>query len=253
MSDTWSAKLNKINQTKEDIKEAIINKGVSVSDSDTFRSYAEKIDDIPGPIIDSIFTAVNEPEKLSPTNNDWEKKYIKRIDLSTVEIKATSYERMFYNFKNLSNVIFPSDLDTSNVTSMKQMFYGTNIETVNVSNWNTSNVTDMSFMFNGCPIHSLDMSSWDTSKVTDMGSMFSIIHSSDITLGDNWGSNSSLEGFGLPASLDDEDSYRIFSKLATRINSPNLSVTENTINNMSESTIAMITDKGWTINGRVYP
>lgn len=39
-------KLNYLLSTKEAIKEAIINKKVEVDDSDTFRSYADKINDI---------------------------------------------------------------------------------------------------------------------------------------------------------------------------------------------------------------
>ena len=41
-------KLNYLLGTKEAIKEAIINKKVEVSDSDTFRSYADKIGAIKG-------------------------------------------------------------------------------------------------------------------------------------------------------------------------------------------------------------
>ena len=36
-------KLNKLSETKEAIKSAIISKGQSISDSDTFASYADKI------------------------------------------------------------------------------------------------------------------------------------------------------------------------------------------------------------------
>lgn len=39
-------KLNYLLDTKKAIKEAIINKKVEVSDTDTFRSYADKINDI---------------------------------------------------------------------------------------------------------------------------------------------------------------------------------------------------------------
>lgn len=39
-------KLNYLLGTKEAIKEAIINKKVEISDTDTFRSYADKINDI---------------------------------------------------------------------------------------------------------------------------------------------------------------------------------------------------------------
>lgn len=45
---TIANKLNYLNQTKTAIKEAIINKGVLISDTDTFRSYADKINLISG-------------------------------------------------------------------------------------------------------------------------------------------------------------------------------------------------------------
>lgn len=40
---TVADKLNYLNDTKQAIKQAIIDKGVSVADADTFRSYADKI------------------------------------------------------------------------------------------------------------------------------------------------------------------------------------------------------------------
>lgn len=40
-------KLNYLDDTKDQIKEAIKNKGVEVEDTDTFRNYAERIDEIP--------------------------------------------------------------------------------------------------------------------------------------------------------------------------------------------------------------
>ena len=45
---TITDKLNKLAETKSAIKTAIVNKGVAVSDSDTFASYASKIDSISG-------------------------------------------------------------------------------------------------------------------------------------------------------------------------------------------------------------
>lgn len=45
---TIASKLSYLNDTKKAIKEALINKGVEVSDTDTFRSYAEKILGISG-------------------------------------------------------------------------------------------------------------------------------------------------------------------------------------------------------------
>lgn len=43
---TIADKLNYILETKESIKQAIIDKGVEVIDTDTFRSYADKIKSI---------------------------------------------------------------------------------------------------------------------------------------------------------------------------------------------------------------
>ena len=45
---TITDKLNKLAETKSAIKTAIVNKGVAVSDSDTFASYANKIASISG-------------------------------------------------------------------------------------------------------------------------------------------------------------------------------------------------------------
>ena len=45
---TITDKLNKLAETKSAIKTAIVNKGVSVSDTDTFASYADKISSISG-------------------------------------------------------------------------------------------------------------------------------------------------------------------------------------------------------------
>ena len=45
---TITDKLNKLAETKSAIKTAIVNKGVAVSDSDTFASYASKIASIEG-------------------------------------------------------------------------------------------------------------------------------------------------------------------------------------------------------------
>ena len=68
-----------------------------------------------------------------------------------------------------------SNFDTSEVTDMRNMFYGTsNLTTLNVSNFDTSKVTNMGLMFYGMSnLTTLDLSNFDTSKVTNMGNMFS--------------------------------------------------------------------------------
>ena len=45
---TIKQELQTLLNTKGEIRQAIINKGVAVADADTFRSYAEKIESISG-------------------------------------------------------------------------------------------------------------------------------------------------------------------------------------------------------------
>ena len=61
--------------------------------------------------------------------------------------------------------------DTSNVTSMYNMFANAYAFNQDISKWNTSNVTDMYRMFFSSPFNK-PINSWNTSKVTNMCSMF---------------------------------------------------------------------------------
>ena len=67
------------------------------------------------------------------------------------------------------------NLDTSNVTNMRDMFYYcSKLTSLDVSRFDTSKVTDMSNMFSQCSgLTSLDLSNFNTSNVTLMGRMFS--------------------------------------------------------------------------------
>ncbi|EHK9937605.1 BspA family leucine-rich repeat surface protein, partial [Enterococcus faecium] len=86
---------------------------------------------------------------------------------------VTSMYFMFYGTTNLS-MLDVSSWDTSKVTNMDYMFStATNLSMLDVSSWDTSNVTSMRYMFDGTPnLSMLDVSSWDTSNVTNMSSMF---------------------------------------------------------------------------------
>ena len=66
------------------------------------------------------------------------------------------------------------NLDTSNVTSMYYMFMNAHWDAIDVSTWNTANVSDMDNMFSGFYGPTvMDLSSFDTSNVTNMRSLFS--------------------------------------------------------------------------------
>ena len=63
-------------------------------------------------------------------------------------------------------------LDTSLMTSMKNMFTSSKATNIDVSEWDISNVTSMTSMFSSSKFTTLDLSNWDTSNVNEMSSMF---------------------------------------------------------------------------------
>ena len=93
-----------------------------------------------------------------------------------VKVQAAKNSRyMFYNNnnrKNLKKIDFKM-LDTYNTTSMRRMFYCSDLTSLDLSPLDTKNVTDMGGMFANCSgLTSLDLTPMDTSKVTDMDGLF---------------------------------------------------------------------------------
>lgn len=86
-------------------------------------------------------------------------------------------ESCSYLFSRLTNVQIIEGIelfDTSNVTSMDNMFYGmSSLTSLDVSHFDTSKVTYMANMFNGLKnVTNLDVSGFDTSNVTHTWGMF---------------------------------------------------------------------------------
>ena len=88
-------------------------------------------------------------------------------------IAAANCQEMFYRKSKLISIDF-SNLNTSNVTYMSDMFDGCRgLTNLDLTPLDTSNVTDMNGMFSGCSgLTSLDLTPLDTSKVTDMSDIF---------------------------------------------------------------------------------
>ena len=92
-----------------------------------------------------------------------------------------------------------TNLDTSNVTDMTQMFMycGTgldgNIVQGNLTALDTSNVISMYYMFDSSHFEHLDLSSFDTKKVTDMCGMFYYAKTQKVTYGPNWDTSNVLD------------------------------------------------------------
>ena len=180
-----SSEIERLQQAKKDIGDAIVRKGGSVSGTiDTYAKSVMALGDV------SFRTAIDIVNKSDAKN----------VDLTMISPRnETSLKELFYNNDKLVSVDV-SNWDTSKVTSLRSMF-GTcaaletvefadwdvshvtifyalfdackNLKTIDVSKWNTSSATNMGWMFNGNNLKNLDVNNFDTSKVTNMYAMFS--------------------------------------------------------------------------------
>lgn len=179
-----SKEIERLQQAKKDIGDAIVRKGGSVSGTlDTYAKSVMALGDV------SFRTAIDIVNKSDAKN----------VDLTMISPRnETSLRELFYDNDKLVSVDI-SNWDTSNITSLRSLF-GTcqSLVSVDVSNWDTSNVTtfyamldacvslktfdtskwdtssatNMAWMFNGVGLEELDVSNFDTSKVTNMYAMF---------------------------------------------------------------------------------
>ena len=116
---------------------------------------------------------------MESNNPGWEaqKTNIKKVvfDASFANARPTSCCWWFGNCIYLTEIEGIENLNTQNVTDMRDMFvccYA--LTSLDVSNFNTQNVEDMTDMFLGCEgLSLLDLSNFNTERVENMSSMFS--------------------------------------------------------------------------------
>ena len=116
---------------------------------------------------------------MESNNPGWEaqKRNIKKVvfDASFANARPTSCCWWFGNCFDLTEIEGIENLNTQNVTDMRDMFtccYA--LTSLDVSNFNTQNVEDMTDMFLGCEgLSLLDLSNFNTERVKNMSSMFS--------------------------------------------------------------------------------
>ena len=102
-----------------------------------------------------------------------------RVDLAKVDTSSCeSMAQLFCKAANLSSIKGVEGWDTSSCTTMKGIFNGTAVGSLNLSGWDTSRVSDMSMAFMSCThLTDLDVSGWDTSSCTTMRKLFSFCRS----------------------------------------------------------------------------
>ena len=227
---TINDKLTYLAGTKDAIKQAIITKGVSVADNDTFRSYASKINDI-----ESGGGSATLQDGTKFANSTFTEAQM--FDTSNV----TSMSDMFNNCSKLTTVPL---FDTSNVTSMFNAF-GRCSSLTTVPQFNTSKVNDIGTMFSGCS-KLTTVPLFDTSNVTNINYMFNNC-SSLTTLGGFTGLKLDL-GLSYSSYLKVESVMNVITNAADMSSSPKtLTLHANVYAQLSEEQIATAAAKGWNI------
>ena len=154
-----SKEIERLQQAKKDIGDAIVRKGGSVSGTiDTYAKSVMALGDV------SFRTAIDIVNKSDAKN----------VDLTMISPKnETSLDDLFYKNNNLTH-INASNWDTSNITSLVSTFARMdNLESVDFADWDVSHVTTFFALFDGSyKIENIDVSKWDTISAINMAWMF---------------------------------------------------------------------------------
>ena len=259
-------KLNKLLETKEAIKQAIIDKGGTVGD--VFADYPAAIQNIQGGGGSGTFVvpagmkfAYSNDIKEFPEDWDWS--------------EAEQADDLSYLFQNCTSLIKVPKLTITNATKTSNMFgYCSALTEIDVSNWDLSKVKDMSNMFSNCKaltsikgeinsssntnfqyifyscnnlrtIPALDCTSntsTSSSYNSPVGSCYSLR-----TFGGLIGMNKSFYCSGSDV-LSYESLLNVLNGLADGVSGQTLTLNEVLVNLLTDDDIAIATSKGWSVS-----
>lgn len=146
MSDL-TTKLQYLADTKTAIKEALVEKGVEVADTDTFRSYANKISSIEsgGDLDGLIEGTITELESNVTSIKQYAFYYDSKLVSVNFPNATTAGKEVFYGCTNLESVNFPNLEITG-----RRFFYGcTKLTNVSLPNLTTDSESGYE-LFYGC-------------------------------------------------------------------------------------------------------
>lgn len=205
-----SNEIERLQQAKKDIGDAIVRKGGSVSG--TLNTYAKSVMAL-GDV--SFRTAIDIVNKSDAKN----------VDLTMISPRnEISINNLFYGNKKLVSI--------------------------DVSNWDTSKVTNISWCFTYCSsLTTIDVSNWDISKVTSVLELFSACEKlSEIKCDGLKFPNIELSNIGLNLSPLTVDSIvGLLNALPQSDKGYSFQIGSNNIAKLSDEQKAIATDKGWTL------
>lgn len=256
-------KLNKLLETKEAIKQAIIDKGGTVGD--VFAEYPTAIQNIQSGsgtfvVPEGIKFAYSSVEEF-PGNLDWSE-----------VAQAADHSNRFYYCQKLTK--FPK-LTISNATNTSYMFGRCSaMKEIDMSNWDLSNVTNTSDMFSNCKLlKSIKWGEFNTSSNKNFNSMFAYCELLQSVPEMDFSSNTSTYSSGSPFSscynlrnvgglkginksinlnniysLSYNSLLNIINGLADGVSGQILTLHKDLVNQLTDDDIAIATNKGWSIS-----
>ena len=226
---TTADKLNKLLNTKQAIKRAIINKGVDVGDDVKFSDYPAKIN------------SIESGGSGEGGNNE--------LTWNVVTDNGTRGAYLFYGCNDLTELDV-SNLDTSYMTSMSYMFYNCkSLTTLDLSGFNASKVANIANMFNGCTsLTTLDLSGLDVTSLI-VASYTSNAFNNCTALVDFYPPNNinGVMSFSSCTNLSHDSLMRIINNLMTTTITRTLTLGTTNLAKLSDEEKAIATGKGWTL------
>ena len=138
-----------------DTQETIGTKTIVVSETDSYPNLVKfRIASEPSSTATTMITVNGSNKTISGLTYD------SYSDIYSYDAGASITSIKFNSNSNISELV---KLNTSNITTMSQMFYNCkSLTSLDLSNWDVSNTTDMSQMFYGCSsLTELDLSNFD--------------------------------------------------------------------------------------------
>jgi surface protein len=184
-----SDKLQKLLETKEQIRQAIIDKGVEVGEDTVFADYSNKIAEISGGSDDFL--------ALRTSNH-------------------TNYSSLFEKYEGDSLEPFALGAwDTSNVTDMRFAFSGCEkLISIDLSNWFFDNVVNVAYMFDGCTaLEYLDIRKYDPLSIKSYGGMLSgcsSLRTLRLDYCENYNLKAVITSAGFPTGLVDGETRKMW-------------------------------------------
>lgn len=242
------AEIERIQQTKADLKTAIINKGVDVSDTDTLDTFASKVESISDSGIPANMEWANHTTKVMIKDDSWAEEETVMYVPNLTSLAESFKELIFRKVKVLT---VKSDVPIENTNfaflGVNSSDYGT-LETVIFDcDFSQCKYFSQTFQFRRS-LKSIEGNPIDFSSATAISNTF------------NYATN--IENFRVVAKtikvnmslsfcskLNDETIQSIVDGLADLSNSDALALTLNasTIAKLTETQLQQIADKNWNV------